>query len=378
MDLKVGVDVLQNGRTWAEINISALLHNLNLIKAKANGASVVAVVKADAYGHAVDIVLPALIKAGVKNFAVSNIDEALFLRTLAKDEEIIVLGYTPVALAKKLADNNITQALLSKDYSLSLSKFAIEQGVTVNCHIAFDSGMSRVGFLCNQNGLAEALSVSNLNGINICGAFTHFASADSALPDDVEFTKNQYKSFVYATDFLKSNGVKLGTVHCGNSAAILVGGYCMDAVRAGIILYGLNPDESVAVDDLKPVMSLKSVVSVVKNIEKGDAVSYGRTFVADKKMKIATVSAGYADGYPRALSNKGRVYINGKFAPVIGRVCMDQFMVDVSDIASVKYGDIAELMGEHITADEIAKHCGTINYEIVCGISKRVPRIKIN
>lgn len=365
-------------RTWAEINSKALVHNFNLIKSHCGSSKIMAVIKADAYGHSAEFVAPILDNAGADSFAVSNITEALQLRSYGITKPILILGYTPANYAKALFDNNITQAVFSFEYAARLNEQATEEGVKIPVHIKLDTGMGRLGFDVRQDfaGIDEALKVFELSNIEVTGTFTHFPVADCI--DSREYTENQLARFISATDKIKSAGFNPGLIHCANSAGLILGSdYGLDICRAGIILYGLNPSKDVALQGLKPVMSVKSVVSMVKTVKKGDTISYGKTFTAGCDMLVATVTAGYADGYPRLLSGTGEVIINGKRAKILGRICMDQFVIDVTDIGSVTEGTEVLLFGEELTADEIAEKCGTINYEIICGITHRVPRIII-
>ncbi len=367
-------------RTWAEIDLDALVHNFKILKEKSNGAKIMAVVKADAYGHSVSAVAPILQQNGADYFAVSNIEEAIILRNLQIMKPILILGYTPVNMVSDLCDHNLTQCVYSKEYALELSKQAIKQEATVNIHIKLDTGMSRLGFDCRNDslcGINDAIQCAKLDGFNFGGVFTHFAAADCDLQKRDGFTEEQYSRFLKAVERFKTAGLTPELIHCCNSAALLLDeDKHSDLTRAGIALYGLSPSGDINLkEDLIPVMTVKSVVSMVKEIDSGDTVSYGRTFKADKKIKIATVTAGYADGYPRLLSNKGYVLINGKKANIIGRICMDQMSVDVSDIPNVKMGDEVILFGKDLKVDTLADICGTINYEIICGISPRVPRI---
>lgn len=368
-------------RAWAEIDTDALLHNFNIIKQTAN-TRVCAVVKANAYGHGVNIVAPLLQKAGADFFAVSNIEEAIELRNIGITKPILILGYTPTDYAEKLAVYNISQCVYSLDYASELSQEAVKYNLKIKIHLKLDTGMSRIGFDCRNddlNGINDAITAARLDGFKLEGVFTHFAVSDRNKTQEDGFTDEQYSRFCKAVDILKSNGLDPEYKHCANSAAI-----CLDRdkhlnmCRAGIILYGLTPSTDLKLpQDFKPVMSFKSVVSFVKQINAGDTVSYGRTFKAEKPMKVATVSAGYADGYPRLLSNKGYVIINGHRAGIIGRVCMDQLCVDVTDIKGVSRGDEVLLFGRDLPVEELAKEIGTINYEIVCGVSSRVKRIKL-
>lgn len=369
-------------RTWAEIDTSALLHNYKIIKESAKDCFLMAVVKADAYGHGTDIVIPTLLKAGAEHFAVSNIDEAMELRRLGVTGEILILGYTPPEAANILAENNITQALYDTSFAKELSYFAKKENVKIKVHLKLDTGMGRIGFNFRNeefSGLNEVLEVLNLEGIIAEGVFTHFSSADRSGENDIPFTEKQYNLFLSAAAKLKECGFTPKYTHCCNSAALLLEkNKHLSFCRPGIILYGLKPDNNLVLEEeLIPVMTLKSVVSMVKEIEKDTPVSYSRTFVSKEKMKVATVSIGYADGYPRLLSNKGEVVIKGQKAKIIGNVCMDQITVDVSHIENVNMGDEVTLFGKELSAEKLAQLCSTISYEIVCGVSKRVPRIAV-
>lgn len=369
-------------RTWAEIDISALIHNFNKIKEISNGSKIMAVVKANAYGHSVCDVAPVLQENGADYFAVSNIDEALQLRDCNITKPILILGYTPVSMAKILYDNNISQCVYSFEYAKALSENAVKNKVKIKVHIKLDTGMSRLGFDCRDEhlqGLESAVLSAKFDGFYLEGIFTHFASSDRSVDTEDEFTNEQFARFTAALNEFEKAGLKPEFCHSCNSAAIIKDSdKRLDICRPGIILYGLSPSDSEEFNcGLIPVMTLKSVVSMVKTVKKGDTLSYGRTFKAEKDMKIATVTAGYADGYPRLLSNKAYVLINGQKAPLVGRVCMDQLTVDVSDIENVKMDDEVILFGKELSVDILAEICGTINYEIVCGISPRVPRIII-
>ncbi len=369
-------------RTWAEIDINALLHNFNLIKEMANGSKIMAVVKANAYGHSVCDIAPCLQESGADYFAVSNIDEALQLRNCGITKPVLILGYTPAELVKQLAGNNISQCVYSLEYAKMLSENALKSKVKLNVHIKLDTGMSRLGFNCRTDLLEEldaAIVAAKLEGFLLEGIFTHFSSADRSASEEDGFTDLQYKRFADCVEKFKAEGITAPLCHCCNSAGLILDpAKHLDICRPGIILYGLSPSAAPELKcDLLPVMTLKSVVSMVKEINKGDAVSYGKTFIADKKMKIATVAAGYADGYPRLLSSKGYVLINGKKANILGKVCMDQMCIDVSNIDNVNIGDEAILFGKELPVEILADLCNTINYEIVCGISPRVPRVII-
>ena len=370
-------------RTWAEIDIPALIHNFKTIKNTAAHSKLMAVVKANAYGHSVTDVAPVLEENGADWFAVSNIDEALQLRNSGISKPILILGYTPVAMAAVLAENNISQCVYSPEYASMLSAEAVRNNIKINIHIKLDTGMSRLGFNCRDgelSGLSDAIAAARLSGFSFEGIFTHFAVSDRSKSEEDGFTDCQYERFIEAVSEFEKAGLKPEFKHCCNSAGLILDNdKHLDLCRPGIILYGLAPSDAKELErDLIPVMTLKSVVSMVKEIKEGDTVSYGRTFKAEKNMRIATVAAGYADGYPRALSGKFYVLINGKKAPILGRICMDQMSVDVTDIDDVKMGDEVILFGKELAVEALAKHCSTINYEIVCGISPRVPRIILN
>lgn len=367
-------------RTWAEIDEKALLHNFEIIKQTAK-SKICAVVKANAYGHGVEIVAPALQKAGADFFAVSNIEEAVELRESGITKPILILGYTPCEYVCELEKYDISQCVYSLEYAKELSNEVASYNFKIKVHLKLDTGMSRIGFDCRSDsldGIDDAIKAANLDGFEIEGIFTHFAVSDRNADQEDGFTSEQYNRFCKAIDVLKSHNIDPEYKHCCNSAAL-----CQDndkhlnMCRAGIILYGLTPSADLHLQqDFIPVMSFKSVVSQVKVIKQGDTVSYGRTFKANKDMAVATVSAGYADGYSRLLSNKAEVIINGRRAKIIGRVCMDQFCIDVTNIPDVKRGDEVLLFGGDLPVEELAEIIGTINYELVCAVSSRVKRIK--
>ena len=361
-------------RTWAEIDLAALADNFAAIR-KRCGQKIYAVIKADAYGHGAVKAAQVLQRCGAYGFAVSNIAEAEELRAAGIKLPILILGYTQVEYAAALTKFDIEQCVYSLEYAEALNEAANGK---IRVHLKLDTGMGRIGFDCRAEdaaGLMDAKQVLSLENLEACGVFMHFAAADA--PAEQEFTDAQYRRFLAAVAALESDGHKFRIKHCRNSAAILtLPEEKTDAVRAGIILYGLAPDAGMTLpEDFKPVMSLYSIVSMVKTIAGGDTVSYGRTYKAENPRIIATVSAGYADGVPRLLSNRGSVLIHGKQAKIVGRVCMDQFCVDVTDIENVKMGDTVTIFGAGLSAEEVAGAADTINYEIVCGISKRVPRV---
>jgi alanine racemase len=371
-------------RTWAEINLDHINANYKAIRSYIKeGCKIMSVVKADAYGHGVQVVARELEAAGSDYFGVSNIEEAKQLRNCGIKKPILILGFTPTELAADLISNHITQTVLNEEYANELSAQALAVGGQVTIHIKIDTGMGRIGFLYNQEGhnsesIRQILQVSKLKGLQIEGIFTHFAVSDEPEKD---FTGKQFELFTKCIRCLHESGVDFKLRHCCNSAGILnFPQMQLDMVRPGIILYGLLPIAGTKPPiELKPVMELKTVVSYVKELEKDFPISYGMIYTTTQKTTIATLQVGYADGFVRSLSNSEDVLIRGSRARIIGRVCMDQCMADVTNIKDVKQGDIVTLIGrdnsEVVTMDEFAEKIGTINYEVACLISKRVPRV---
>ena len=366
-------------RVCAYINSDAVIHNITNIRAAVKpDTKLMPVIKADGYGHgAVD--MARLLVPFADYFAVAIIEEAIHLRENGIDKPILLLGYTSPEFFETAIKNNVTVTIFTLEDARKLSKTAQKLGMVAKMHIAVDTGMRRIGFLPDEDSADIVKEISQLEALKLEGAFTHFATADEA---DKGFALMQAELFQGFRKMLEDRNVKIDIYHVSNSAAIMeLRNYNFDMVRPGIILYGLYPSDEVDRNtlDLKPVMELETHVAYIKDIKKGDTVSYGRTYTAEKDMRVATIPVGYADGYPRLASNKGRVIINGKYAHILGRVCMDQFMVDATDIDDVKVGDVVILIGSKgecsITADELAKNAQTINYEIVCGVSKRVPRV---
>lgn len=368
-------------RAWAEIHLDHLKENFGNFKKHLDDSSeVMCVVKADCYGHGSPICSKYLQnELSVKWFAVSNLNEAVELRRNGIEGEILILGYTPPEYADALNEYNIIQAITELDYALKLNENA---KTPVRCHVKLDTGMTRIGLRFDdaQGYACEVERIYNLENIAVEGIFTHLCVADSKNEEDILFTRSQISLFNEIYEKLCEKGIEIKHHHYLNSAGgVFHNQKNSTLARLGIILYGLKPDYDLELPfEIKPAMELKAVVSQVKTIEAGASVSYGRTFVSDKEIKLATVSIGYADGVPRSLSNKGELLVNGKRAKIVGRVCMDQLMLDVTEI-DVKAGDVAVVMGtsgdEQITADDIAHICNTIGYEIVCDITKRVPRL---
>lgn len=354
-------------RSWVEINLEQIKLNYR-IYSKNTTKDIMAVVKADAYGHGGVKVAQILQKEGVQSFAVSNIKEAIELRENGINGLILILGYTPINNLDLVRKYDITQALLSEEYVEDV----IATGIKIKCHYAIDTGMNRIGIEANDiESCVKAISKA-AEHLDLRGLFTHLCVADT--PSQDNFTNTQIEKFHSIISSVAN--LKLLENHCLNSAGGLWHDTDSTFVRLGIVLYGLKPDyENLLPAGIKPAMVWKSVVSMIKFVNLGETIGYGRTFAVEKKMKIATISTGYADGYNRGLSNKGFVIIKGKKAPIVGRVCMDQFMVDVTDIPEVKMYDEVLLMCEDFNADDMANMLGTIGYEIICDIGKRVERV---
>lgn len=368
-------------RAWAEINLDNIEHNVKeVVKRVGKMTEVMAVVKADAYGHGVFETVPTLLENGATRLAVSMLDEAIQLREIGIKVPILVLGYTEPSRSEDIIKYNITQTVFSHELAKALSDTAVKLGKPAKIHIKIDTGMTRVGFMPGYGAVKDVVKINELPGIIIEGLFSHFACADEA---DREYTMIQFERFESIVQELNRIGISIPVKHIANSGAIIqYPNFHLNMVRPGIILYGMYPSNDVdkSIIDIRPAMELKAKVVLVKEVEKGTPVSYGRTFVTKRKSRIATIPIGYADGYSRLLSNRGRVLIHGEYAPIIGNICMDQCMVDVTDIKSeVKVGDEVVIFGAQgnnkITVEEIAQLCNTINYEIVSLIGKRIPRV---
>jgi alanine racemase len=372
-------------RTWAQVSLDNIGHNYKAIKEKVGDTMVMAMVKADGYGHGAPAVSLFLEKCGVTYFGVSNFDEAMQLYRAGVSKNILILGYTPIEYVGELIERRFIQSVYSKDYAESISGAAKRLNGEVRIHIKIDTGMSRYGFVCHSEqeitDCAEAAAYSALlPNLHSEGIFTHFAESDNLSSD---FTKKQFGLFLKVIEAIEKRGIKFKVRHCSNSAAIMnFPEMNLDMVRPGVILYGMLPSEDTKdIFNLKPVMTLKSVISQVKEIDEGATVSYGRTFTAENKRRVAVIPIGYADGYMRALSGKAFVVIRGKRAKLLGRICMDICMADITETEGVSPGEeviiFGESEGERVLVDELAAICDTINYEITCVVGKRVPRIYI-
>lgn len=375
------VDNLLKQHVFAEINLDNIINNINQIKKTINNTTnIIGVVKADAYGHGAIEVSKALVHSNITNLAVATCDEGIELRQNKIFVPILVFGYTQNEKLVDIIINNLTQTVFSFEVAEALSNIALKLNKVARIHIKIDTGMSRLGFPPTRHTIKQIIKILNLPCISVLGIYTHFATADMT---DKIFVYEQLEKFNYILKILKQNNINI-PCHVSNSAAIIdIGDFNMDYVRPGIVMYGLSPSNQTKFDSYNflPAMSLKSQVSFIKQVDAGVSVGYGRTFFTNRVTKIATIPVGYADGYARTYSNKARVIINGQYANIIGNICMDQFMVDVTHIKDINIADEVVLFGcqnnKTITATELANMRDTISYEVVCNISKRVPRTYI-
>ncbi|MGL4991942.1 MAG: alanine racemase [Sarcina sp.] len=364
---------------WAEVDLDIIRENFRQIKKLTKDKKIIAVIKADAYGHGAVDVAPVFLEEGADKLAVAVITEALELRNAGITADIMILGYTPLTFSEKIITEGIEQTVYSLEYARGLSREALKLNTKAKVHIAVDTGMGRIGFQPEKE-FKEILKVCMLPGLEVVGIFTHFSSADEV---DKTYTYMQFEKFKTVCDKLEQEGVHIPLKHSSNSAAIMdLNETYLDGVRPGVILYGYYPSADVQISklDLKPALTLKTNIVHLKKLGKDMCISYGRAFKTDRKETIiATLPMGYADGYTRLLNGKAKVIIRGQLAPVVGSICMDQCMVDVTDIKGVKLGDEVILIGEEngvkFNADDIAQLIGTINYEIICMLKNRVPRI---
>ncbi|GAA0077760.1 alanine racemase [Clostridium sp. CTA-5] len=364
---------------WAEIDLDAITYNMKNIKNLAKDKDIIAVVKADCYGHGALDVAPILLENGASRLAVAVLTEAIELRNNNIKAPIMILGYTPLDLAQELIEYDIEQTVYDLEYAKTLSETALSLDKKAKIHIAIDTGMGRIGFLPNKKAINDISAIYSLKGIEVLGIFTHFSTSDEK---DKEYANEQFKKFSEFVNSLSDIGIKIPIKHISNSGAIMdMPETYLDAVRAGIILYGYYPSNEVNKSNLslKPALTLKASITRVQELDKDMYISYGRTFKTERKSIIATLPIGYADGYSRLLSSGAKVIINGQFAPVVGRICMDQCMIDVTNINNVKVGDEVIILGESgdlkLTADDLAGYMGTINYEILCMLKYRIPRV---
>ena len=367
-------------RVCAHIDLDAVRNNMEQMKKNiAQGSRIVAVVKADGYGHgAVQLARMFEEMDYIWGYAIATVDEAVFLRDAGIRKPILLLGAVFPDQYRTLIEYDIRMNLYSAEIAEEIAQCAKEMGKKAYAHVKIDTGMSRLGFFPTEEGVQEIVKASGYEYLEMEGIFTHFARADET---DKTSAYGQLQSFDWVVKRLAELGLSFEYHHCANSAGIIENiGTGKELVRAGISIYGLYPSGEVATDQvlLKPALTLTSTVSFVKWLDEGVPLSYGGTYVTDRKTKVATIPVGYADGYPRSLSNKGYVLIHGRRAPILGRICMDQFMVDVTGIPDVKFGDQAVLVGhdgdEHLPVEVLSELSGRFNYEFVCDLGKRIPR----
>ena len=375
---------LQTTRTWAEISVEALRHNARALRSAVGEKCILlGVVKADAYGHGAPVVAKTLREEGCGYLAVACVQEALALRAAGETLPMLILGAVDAEYASLMADRDVTLAVECAEKGRALSP-ALAPGQRLKIHIKLDTGMGRLGFPAGDRAaLKAAAEVMGLPGLEPEGVFTHFAVSDT--PGGEDYTEKQFALFTAAAAELERlSGKKLRLRHCANSGGVLSfrdKGYCLDMVRPGILTYGIYPDAERGGLDLIPVMTLKSRVCAVTHHKKGDTISYGRTWTADRDCTLAVLPIGYADGLQRCLSGKLTVQLRGRRARQVGRICMDMCMVDVTDLPEVRPGDVAVIFGTGAdggpTVTELAELAGTIPYELLCDVSLRVPRISV-
>lgn len=367
-------------RVQANVDLNAIHHNIQVMRSQIKkDTKLMAIIKADAYGHGATVIAKALNDKGIDAYGVAIIEEAIELRNAGIDKPILILGYTPKEQYGLVVSYDVTQTVFQYDMAEALSLEAMRQGKNVKVHIKLDTGMSRIGFSDTLESIDEIKRISLLKGIEIEGLFSHFAKADET---DQLPTKLQIRRYLDFVALLEKEDIYIPIKHISNSAGIIEFPEAnFDMVRCGITTYGIYPSEWVNRKDviLEPAMELKTHVIYIKELEAGVGISYGATYTTEKKTKIATIPVGYADGYSRNLSNNGKVIIHGQYAPIIGRICMDQFMVDISHIKDVKQGDTVTLLGRdqdaYISVEELALWSHSFPYELVCTIGKRIPRV---
>lgn len=366
-------------RTYAKIDLKAIEHNINEVKKRVEkNVKIMAVIKADGYGHGA-VEIGNFLKDKVDYFGVATIEEAIELRKNMVNIPILILGYTSPKQYEALAKYDITQTIYNIKMAEEISKCALKLNKAIKVHIAVETGMNRIGFKVNKQSILDIEKLRDMKGLVLEGMFTHFSCADEGDKSYTDKQKSEYDKFL---NMLEAKGINIPIKHVCNSAGIMeFKDHRFDMVRSGIITYGLYPSEEVDKASVKliPALAWKSHVINISEVSDGEGISYGKTYITKKKTKIATISVGYADGYLRGLSSKGRVLIHGQYAPILGRICMDQMMVDITNIKDVKIEDEVTLVGKDgentITVEELANAAGSFNYEFVCGIGKRVKRI---
>lgn len=367
-------------RVQANIDLDAICSNLKETRKIINqDTKIMAIVKADAYGHGMIPVVKALDAMGIDAYGIAILEEGIELRKAGIKKPLLILGFTPSPMYPDLVEYDITQTVFKYDMAKEISDVAMSMNKIANIHIKLDTGMSRIGFQIDEESLNIILDIAKLPGIKISGIFTHFACADEKDKTSAHKQLSEFNDFIKK---LEDSGLYIPMKHISNSAAIMdLPEANMDMVRSGIATYGLYPSEEVQKGRLalRPALELKTNVVFIKDVPAGVGVGYNSTYITTKKTTIATIPVGYGDGYPRQLSSKGRVLINGQYAPIIGRICMDQFMVDITGLKDIKEGDVVTLVGrdgdEFISVEEVAALSGSFNYEFICNIGKRIPRV---
>lgn len=367
-------------RTWADVSLDALAHNYRAIRGHIPaGCKFLGVMKADAYGHGAVPMSHALVELGAEYLAVSNLEEAVQIRRGGIRAPILILGYTPAMYAENMLYLDLTQEVHSLDYAQALNEALSGTNFILNVHLKLDTGMTRIGFTAygDEAAMQDLAAAARLPHLHVEGAFMHFSVADSRAQEDAAYTRLQYRRFQEALDFLAGAGIQPELRHCCNSGAtLLYPQYALDMVRPGIMTYGLNPSADTAgILDLEPVLSLYTTVSQIRAFPAGVDVSYGRTYRTESPRRLAVLSIGYADGLLRSLSGRAAFLIRGRLAPVVGRICMDMCMVDVTDIPEAREGDTVAIISPQRPCEILADQLGTISYEVLCGINKRIPRI---
>ena len=371
---------MESESRWAEIDLDALSWNLEQIRKKTGpGPQIAAVVKANAYGHGLLPMLGTFREHGIRQFAVATLNEAMELRrALLPEEQILVLGILPPGTEEQAVAADLQHTVSSVQKAKALSEAAVKLGKTARLHIKLDTGMTRIGFPVSEEAVAQVLQIASLPGVAIEGLFTHFARADEA---DRRWAEQQYERYLWFAGRLKEEKLAIPVHHVSNSAAVMeMPQTYQQMVRAGIILYGIYPSDEMdrASLSIRPVMSFKTRISHIKTLQEDRQISYGGRYTAAAGDRIGTIAIGYADGYSRAQSGRAEVLVHGKRVKVLGNICMDQCMIDLNDCPEAKVGDEVVLMGssgaERITADEVGARYGTIGYEVVCAVNRRVPR----
>lgn len=373
----------QFSRVFARIDLDAVLYNMEQMRKRiGDGAQIIAVIKMDGYGHGSGPIARMLEeKEYIWGFATASLEEAVVLREAGIRKPVLVLGCVFPEQYEEMLSHDIRATVYTKELAQGISKTAEKLGKTAVFHVKIDTGMGRLGFTPDKSSIHTIQEIGELPNVELEGIYTHFAKADEA---DKSYTEEQHERFLWMKEALEAEGLNITYYHCDNSAGIIdLPQMKHNLVRAGISTYGMYPSKEVSrtAVDLKPALELISHVTFVKEVDAGTPISYGGTFITQKKMKVATIPVGYGDGYSRGLSNKADVLIHGKRARILGRVCMDQFMVDVTDIDDVKFMDEAVLIGsageEHISVEELGSLCGRFNYEFVCCLGRRIPRVYI-